>query len=276
MSKLLPIILLVLGLVAAIYLVTSQTRLKSKASPLTTPTQVTISNISDNSFTVSWLSAEPATGFISYGKDKALGSAVSDDRDSGQRILRQTHHVTLQNLDPQTVYYFKIGSGAETYDNKGLSFSQKTGPVTDATPTVSDPAFGKVLDSQGQPVGEALIYLVVQNGDLLSTYTRDGKWLLTLNNTRSEGFAGYLSYSTQTPVEVQAVTVSSQLVKHLKVGELTAGYNLSFKPDEKSQVREESQSLVEAKKAKVEASPSLNTPINPWLERLKSLWTAHN
>ena len=104
------LILLIIGLFAGIYLVSQKTNLFSKADVSTAPQEVKVSNISDNSFTVSWITGKPATGFIKYGSE-ALEETVQDDRDAGSQELRTTHHVTIKKLEPDKTYYYQINSG---------------------------------------------------------------------------------------------------------------------------------------------------------------------
>lgn len=192
MSKIIITFLLISGLLISIYLVSQQTSLFSKADVSTAPQEIKVSNISDNSFTISWLTGKPTTGFIKYGSE-ALEETVQDDRDSGSQQLRTTHHVTLKNLEPGKTYYYKIFSGPEVFDNQGKPFTQVTAPTTENPPAVPEPVFGKVVTPEGAAASEALVYLQINGGSLLSGYTREGNWLITLNNARTKDLTDYLS-----------------------------------------------------------------------------------
>lgn len=189
-------LVLLIALPVGIFLVGQQTGFFSEASPEEEPQDVKVTNISDNSFTVSWLTPDKATaGFLVYGETEKLGVTASDDRDKSGQSSRFTHHVTVKNLDPSTIYYFKIGSGKKTYDDAGENFSINTAPTTADPPAVADPAYGKVTDSAGVAAGDVLVYLTVDGGTLLSSYTRvDGNWLITLNNARTKDLSTYIAY----------------------------------------------------------------------------------
>lgn len=207
MTKIAPVGLLIVGLILSVYLVLQQTNFFSKADISNAPLQVKISNISDNSFTVSWITYSVLPGFITFGKDQNLTSTALDDRDNGGSNSRITHHVTLKDLEPSTVYYFKIGSGAEIYDDQGKFFMQTTAPTTSDTPPFPEPLLGTVVREDGASPAEALVYLEVEKGTVLSTYIRDkGKFLLTLTNARTDDLSTYLTFDTNRKMKLIAVT----------------------------------------------------------------------
>lgn len=185
--------MLVIGLLTGLYLVSRQTNLFSRADISTAPQEVKISNISDNSFTVSWLTGKPTTGFIKYGSP-ALEETAQDDRDLGSQEFRVTHHVTIKNLEPGKTYYYQIFSGQEVFDDQGKPFTQTTAPTTENPPAVPEPVFGTVNKKDNTKATEALVYLEINGGSLLSSYVREnGNWLITLNNARIKDLSDYIS-----------------------------------------------------------------------------------
>ncbi|OGY09091.1 MAG: hypothetical protein A2782_00005 [Candidatus Blackburnbacteria bacterium RIFCSPHIGHO2_01_FULL_43_15b] len=191
----LSMVMLLAGLPVMVFLALNRQDIRSNASIEEQPKEIKITNISDNSFSVSWLTDKQTSGFIVYGDTDKLGLTASDDRDKGGQTPRNTHYVTIENLNPQTLYFFKMGSGSSAYDNNGSSFSITTAPSTNDPPAVAEPAFGKVVNQAGSPVPGALVYLTVQGGSPLSSYTReDGNWLITLNNARTDNLSSYIVY----------------------------------------------------------------------------------
>lgn len=230
MVKILGLIILILGLGVGIYLVVNQTGFFSKADASLAPVNMQISNISDNSFSVSWLTNKPTTGYISFGVDDKLGNVVGDDRGQKDGL---THHVTLKNLDPNKTYYFKIVSGGSVFDSNGKSLSQKTAPVADNAPPVADPLIGKVTKKDGGVPNEALVYLKFGDNSLLSSYTRTkGNWLITLNNART---ADLKNYATINPADSAQLLVSAGadgfLDKTFKLGERGSVAKLALNPE---------------------------------------------
>ncbi|MBI2268365.1 MAG: fibronectin type III domain-containing protein [Candidatus Blackburnbacteria bacterium] len=196
--------ILLAGLPAGAYLVSQRTGLFTQASPEETPKEIKITNISDNSFTVSFITPDKAVvGYVGYGETEKLGSSSSDDRDSSRQTPRFTHHITVKNLDPATKYYFKIGSGKSVYDNGGTSYVVTTAPTTNDPPAVADPAYGKIKTATGIAPLEALVYLTAAGGTPLSSYTREtGNWLITLNNARTADLSRYVQIKENSLINI--------------------------------------------------------------------------
>lgn len=93
----------------AVYFLKFQTSYRSKASsPDSPPINVMISNPSRSSFTVSWLTLVPTTGKVFYGTD---ASPANIKLVAGNATISTVHLINLENLNPQTKYYFLICSG---------------------------------------------------------------------------------------------------------------------------------------------------------------------
>lgn len=174
-----------------------------RAEPETIPKQVKITNITDNSFTVSWITDGQTTGFVKYGSDKSLSFTASDDRDqiSGKTGKYLTHHLTLKNLNPATSYSFKIGSGGKLFDNNGQPYQITTAP-TIQTPPPSDVAYGTVVKADGSPASGAIVYLSLANTTPQSTITKtSGSWVIPLNLARSADLTSYTTYDRDASIE---------------------------------------------------------------------------
>src|SRR4030043_488844 len=103
-------LLLVLGAIAGgVVMIKNGSDFFLKASPTLTPSQIKVTNITDTSFTVSWLTEDKSSGFVKYGTEQNLSFTAADDRDqlSGRTDNFNTHHITLKNLKPATAYLFK-------------------------------------------------------------------------------------------------------------------------------------------------------------------------
>jgi hypothetical protein len=202
-KQILIVMALLLALPFLIYFVSQTTNLLSHADTPFTPQAMTVTNISDNSFTVTWFTAAKTTGFVQYGLDANNLESVGDDRDNGTVAEHFTHHVTLKNLKPDTQYYFKIGSGNQIYDDKGKPYLQTTAPTTDDPPSVPQPIYGKIKSQNNNPPQEALVFVTINKGHILSSYTREaGNWLITLNNVRTPDMKNYLVFTPQDTLDV--------------------------------------------------------------------------
>ncbi len=205
MPAILGVVLLLGGLIAALFLVGQSQGLLTRAGPTSTPRSVKTTNVKEDSFTVSWISDTKVTGFIRYGEEKgSLNRTLSDDRDqlSGSSEMYTTHYITVKGLKPNTKYYVKLGSGSKTYGSSGTEepYEIKTGGVIAEKPEV-DVINGKVLLSSGQSAPGVIVYVDIPGGAPLSSLTRTtGAWTLTLSLVRTVDLAGYLGYNKETEV----------------------------------------------------------------------------
>ncbi len=126
LRKRIPTLLALLLLVGSAFLgvlfIDQGTSFIPRANPDHEPQHVTVTNVSDNRFTVSWVTKEPAEGFVLYGTDSSrVSTRALDERDqlSGDTGLYRTHSVTVTGLVPKTVYYAKVGSNNAAYEVDG-------------------------------------------------------------------------------------------------------------------------------------------------------------
>lgn len=191
-----------LGIVGGVFLLRSRTGFFSKAESEITPKQVRITNIAENSFSVSWVTDKKTQGHLLYGESKDFLTIANDDRDqlSGEKGSFYTHHVTVRGLKPNTDYFFKIVSDGENFDNNGSFYQVKTGPSL-SNPPPNDIVYGTVLKPDGTPAGGVIVYLSLANASPLSTLTRSsGTWAIPLNLSRTSDLSSWLSYDKEASV----------------------------------------------------------------------------
>lgn len=108
------------------------------------PENMAITNITDVSFTVSWGTEEPVSGYLVFGKDpQDLSSKAFDNLAQGDMasFTSKKHQVTLTSLEPNTYYYFKIVSDGKTQDITDGEFIK---PIkTASNPILTNPVLGK-------------------------------------------------------------------------------------------------------------------------------------
>jgi hypothetical protein len=214
----LGIILLIISLAAGVFLVTQGQEIFLRASPEITPNQTTITNLADNSLTISWITTKETSGFIQYGESSSLGSTIADDRDqlSGQTGSFTTHHVTVPNLKPDTTYYYKIGSGGRIFGDQRKPFEIKTAPLAQGLLPASDVATGAVHQQDDAPAEGAIVYLSMANVSGLSALvSSSGNWLIPLNTARAIDLSSFAKYDK----EAQVVEIS---VEGGEMGQATA------------------------------------------------------
>lgn len=249
------------GLTGLLFVIRTPINYLVKASPQEPPRQVKLTNISENSVAVSWLTENPTKAFLQISESNSLSNkqVVLDDRSS--QPTSKVHHLTLRYLTPGKTYYFLIGSGEETYDNNGSPY-QFTAPATPQTTPL--PPFvikGKILGPDSLPAKEVLVYFSFANSTPISTLTdQNGNYLLNLNNCRKTDWS--VAYPVQ-PKEKGYLLVydgGSSLLKPVVIEDNQTIANFSLKKG------------VSAAEEKVEEQPSsLETNLPPAAEKKESL-----
>lgn len=230
LPTLLGVLILFLLTGTGVFLVQNQKKITSSASPSITPEQVKITNLTDRNFTISWFTDKPIQGFVTFGSSKSVGTVISENSPS------QIHYITIENLKPSTIYYFKIGSGKDIFDNNGLPYETKTGPTISTLPD-PDIIFGDVATSSGSFVPRAIVYITAGGIAPISALTNtNGRWTIPLSTTRSATLQAYATYDknkTLLDIRVQTSEGKNTSVKVYSssahpVPTITIGQNQDF------------------------------------------------
>lgn len=188
--------IIIFGIAATTYLVDTGTLSIGQAAPGELPKNVRITSISDTSFTVSYVTDKETTGTVTYGKDDSLGSIALDQRDQDANNLssHKVHSITVQNLQPESKYFFAIISGEDRYIQDGSAFQITTGPTISTLPSDLPPVTGSVLTPEGSAPKEAIVYITSQGAQTISALLRpDGTYSLPINQLRAEDLSTYFS-----------------------------------------------------------------------------------
>lgn len=213
LPTILGLFLLVLGLAAGVILVQNRQLFGVTASPDQIPQQVKTTNITDKSFTVSWVTEGQTIGFVNYGAAESLGTVISDK----STVPSSTHFVIIDNLKPQITYFFKIGSGKNTFGTGGEAYKIKTGPTLSSAPQ-TDIIFGMVNSGSGQGVSGAIVYVTLPGAGTLSGLTdNNGRWTIPLSTARTLNLSSYVSYNLKTEILDILVQVSPGEIASAKV-----------------------------------------------------------
>lgn len=205
---LLGIFLITIGVGVTTLLVKQGTLFQTKASPSEQPQNVRITNVTDNTFTVSYTTDALVIGSINYGKTQELGQSGLDDRDqeSGSLTSFSMHNITVRNLSPGTRYLFTITSGKDTYMNNSHPFEVTTGNTISVNPTSQEPMSGKIILPDGSTPKEALLYVTADNSQVISVLTKsDGTYILPLNAVRTADFSAYYDFSQNQSIKILAI-----------------------------------------------------------------------
>jgi len=209
-----------------------------KTNPEIVPSKIRITNISDNKFSVSWITSVETGGSVEYGEvGEKLTNKASDERDSSGTGKYLTHHVTIEKLQPSTSYAFRILSGDNQtrFDNNGSPYAVSTGPVIGAIPP-SKNFYGKVELPSKQAADGAIAYLTIPGGSTASTLVREGgNYAFTLSTLRTSDLASYVKFDPSATIsnvtiesgQLQSVS-SVTLANSAPVPTITLGQNTDF------------------------------------------------
>lgn len=169
------IIILILGLATGVYFVQYQQLFRLGAEGQNSPKDVRVSNITSDSFFVTWMTDTQTSGFVKYGDSVGNITNTKTEESANQG---HTHLVGISGLSPQTNYFFKINSGGSDYDNNGVIWQGQTGSSQNSLqPTLIS---GNVLSATGGPAKNAIVY-VVTSGNLFSALTsQNGSFIISL------------------------------------------------------------------------------------------------
>lgn len=207
-NKRIPTILgigfIVLGIILVTIVVGIQTNLRSNAGNSEEPQNVKITNLSDNSFTITYQTDSATTGSINYGQKKELGAVQLDSLSP-----KNVHDITVEKLSPSTKYYLVIASAQKTFLNNGVPFEISTGPNI-SSPSASQALIkGKVILPDGNAPNEALVYLSTDNSQLLSTSVgKNGEFNFSLKRFRTDDLSSYVEINENTVLKLFVISNS--------------------------------------------------------------------
>ncbi len=238
------LILLIIGAVSGVIFINQGTDFLPRAAPEYVPQKIKITNITDTSFVVSWVTKEPTIGFLRYSDSVLnLSETATDDRDqlAGSSSDYRTHYITLQNLTPGAKYYFKLGSQKnQLYDDNGDPFEIAL-PQSLPNNKETDTAFGSVVTAVDTPAEGAIIYISLPNATPLSALVKqNGSWAVNLAMARSSDLTQAISYDPTTtridllvqtddsdPTTAVTTTANDQPVPTITIGQTNNFVNSS-------------------------------------------------
>lgn len=203
------LILLGIGILSINFALNRGTFFTTRATPTYAPEQVRITNLTDSSFTVSYVTNDAVLGTLSYETNNSGGKVALDDRDqqSGSPAPYTIHHITIKNLKSDTNYFFSITSSDKVFLDKEKPFSTKTLPLLTESPTRQPPIVGSISNANGSKDGNILVLLVTDNAQTLSVLTKsDGSFVMPLNAIRTKDFTSYLSFKENEIIKLLALT----------------------------------------------------------------------
>jgi hypothetical protein len=201
-------LLLVVSIGVTVFLIRGRTDFQGHASQDVIPQHVMISNITQNSFTVSFTTQANSQGAVVLEETNTLNSLFTDSQETTSSKEFVNHSITVNKLQPETQYSFSIISNDKKYLDESHFFTVKTGNVLDDTSSNTKVAQGRILLPNGQPANGALVYVNSDSSQLLSSITKpDGTFTIPLAQLRTPVLTAYQALS---PNDVITITARSQ------------------------------------------------------------------
>lgn len=177
-----------------------------RATPETTPKQVRITNVSESSFTISFMTEAEVAGFVKYGtEENGLKKTAVDDRDALTSTIGKfkLHHITLRSLEPNTTYYYVLGTGdGALFDNNGIPFKLVTARRS-GSPSAAKTVHGSVTTESGAPAEGAIVFVTIDGaGEMSSLVKNAGGWAVPLSNARTPDGSAYAKISDDTTIQI--------------------------------------------------------------------------
>lgn len=209
---LLGLVVLVVGLIIGGVLFTQGTGVfLPRATPETTPRSIRVSNLTDQGFSISFMTDAATSGFVRYGTDPDDLTQIGDQRDQltgtvGEYTL---HHISvLRGLEPNTTYYYVLGTGkGALFDDNGEPFTITTAKQAGTQPRAMT-VFGSAETPSGAPaVGSVVFVTPPDAGTLSSLVTQTGSWAVSLSTARTKDGSDYATVELGDELAIQVLTV---------------------------------------------------------------------
>ncbi len=201
------LLLLLAGVVGGVYLIQNrQSPTETQADVGTAPSSVEVSNVTSNSFTISWVTQNPTSGFLTYGtSSEKINSVARDKRDllSSDYLKYSTHYVQVSGLNPATEYFFMVNSGKTAYlTNESVPYTVKT--ASNLAEGSLSAISGKVQTSDGGVLENAIVLISGPNLSTQSVLTdATGDWSMSLGGAVDPSLSKEASISQNDDVTIR-------------------------------------------------------------------------
>lgn len=195
----LGLVILLLGVFAGVYLVGNSQIFKIGADETAAPRNVKISNISDNSFTITWTTDKATLGFVKWGESDSSLSSIETDETNSKSF---THTVTIRGLLASTKYFFVINSDGTDFLNNSIPWEASTGGALNLLDDLIYVS-GSVVSPTGEPIPSAIVHATIGGATTMSTITSvNGGWIIPLSHIRKNNLNEYYEISSKDILEI--------------------------------------------------------------------------
>ena len=141
------VLILLLGVPAAILVLKQQTVFKLGAQTVEKPENIQVADTTEQSATITWTTPKATQGIISYGLSPTNLTLVQPEN-----APAINHQLTIANLLPGSNYFFVIKIANKTFDNNGQPFTFTTKareitPSPTAIPSLTEKDLQKAMET---------------------------------------------------------------------------------------------------------------------------------
>jgi hypothetical protein len=206
--------LIIGGIFVTSFLVSRGVITVGRASAGITPQNVTVTNNTDTSFTISYSTTQPTIGTILYGKGGLLDKTQTEDT-IAQTKETYSHSITVEGLQPKTTYEFVINSNGIEFKNQNANYTAQTGSTLDNQPPAR-PIQGIVLLEDGSEAVDTLVILSTTGSQTLSTKTNEtGVYSFDISTLRSADLQEFFIPNENTEFKLIATMSGSSATAHV-------------------------------------------------------------
>ena len=238
-------IFLILAIAVTIFLIQQGVLTLTRARPTSIPQNIQISNISDSSFTVVYLTELEVAGALKIPEGGTGNTIILDDRDksTGNQRLYYSHHITVPNLNPQKTYSFIIISDGKEYSSPA-QYLITTGPQITSPPPAQNPLYGTVILPDGSNGEDTIVTAKTESSQIISSVTNSsGAYILPTNSLKNEHLENYENLSDETQISLNFFrqNFTAKIITDYKLGQnlpaITLNQNYSFFPQEERPIQ---------------------------------------
>lgn len=216
----LGILILLIAVISIIFIMNSASFFNSGAKDNSlSPQDVKVTNITDASFTVTWITDTQTIGFVEYSStDGGIKSIPTTNS--------KTHLITIKNLNPATSYTFKINSGGTYFDNNSNPWTTTT--LSSQLASESSQVSGKIVNANNFPAKDALIFVSLNNNTYSAKVTESGNWVISIPKEESSSIIQILVESSVSEI----ASAQIQLKDANPVPTISLGKSYDFRNEE--------------------------------------------
>jgi hypothetical protein len=176
----LGLLILIGGIFVSVFLTNKNTDFISKASSDCNPKNPQITNITNNSASLSFVTESACLSSLSINNQTINNSAILNN-DQKSKI----HYFDINNLQDSTEYEYSLINDGKTY--KQSSYNFRTAEKPNGSIPSSNLAWGRVFTPELKPAGKVMIFLNIPGSSPLSALvTSSGNWNISLANSFNE------------------------------------------------------------------------------------------